>query len=138
MTKQYDIEALKEIVARNPFAVSIGMELLDAAPGFARARIHLEPQYENIYGGMHGGCAFSLADTLAGIAAATFGSRVTTLQASVNYMRPILDTEYLYCTAQVQRDGTKVSVVRTELADDSGKLLMDGSFNFFKIIEKSC
>ena len=64
-------DEMKEIVARNPFAVLIGMELLEAADGHARARIRLQPRLTNIYGGMHGGCAYALADTLAGIAAAT-------------------------------------------------------------------
>lgn len=124
---------MQEILARNPFAVSIGMELLEAAAGHARARVRLQPQLENVYGGMHGGCAFTLADTLAGIAAGTYGDRVTTLDASINYMRPVMHTEYLYCTADVQRNGAKISVVRTELADDEGRLLIDGSFTYYHL-----
>lgn len=124
---------MKEVLARNPFAVSIGMELLEAADGHAKARIRLQPQLENIYGGMHGGCAFSLADTLAGIAAATYGGRVTTLDASINYMRPVMHTEYLYCDADVRRNGAKISVVRTELTDDEGRLLIEGSFTYYHL-----
>lgn len=124
---------MQDILARNPFAVSIGMELLEAASGHARARVRLRPQLENVYGGMHGGCAFSLADTLAGIAAGTYGERVTTLDASINYMRPVMHTEYLYCRADVQRNGAKISVVRTELTDDEGKLLIDGSFTYYHL-----
>ena len=124
---------IQEILARNPFAVTIGMELLEAADGHACARVRLQPQLENVYGGMHGGCAFSLADTLAGIAAATYGDRVTTLDASINYMRPVMHTEYLYCRADVQRNGAKISVVRTELTDDEGRLLIDGSFTYYHL-----
>lgn len=124
---------LQEVISRNPFANYIGMELLDAAPGYARARIHLEKHHENIYGGVHGGCAFSLADTLAGVAAATYGSYVTTLDASMNYMRPVSGSEYLYCEARVQRSGSKISVVRTELTNDAGTLLIDGSFTYYHL-----
>ena len=62
-------EDMKEIVRKNPFAQHIGMELLEVTEGYALGRIRLAKQYENIYGGMHGGCAYSLADTLSGIAA---------------------------------------------------------------------
>ncbi len=126
---------MKEIVARNPFAGHIGMELLEAAEGYARARVRLDPQFENVYGNMHGGCAYSLADTLAGIAACSYGELVTTLSAAVNYMRPITGTEYLYAAARVKRNGRSISVVSVELTDDGGKLLMDASFNFYHIKE---
>ena len=124
-------QELRDIIKRNPFAQSIGMELLDAGEDRARARIRLQPQLENIYGGVHGGCAFALADTIAGIAASMRGAYVTTLQASMNYMRPVIQTEYLYCEAVIQRSGGKISVVRTELTDDSGSLLIDGSFTYY-------
>ena len=78
-------EDMKEIVRKNPFAQHIGMELLEVTEGYALGRIRLAKQYENIYGGMHGGCAYSLADTLSGIAASTYGEYVTTLYASMNY-----------------------------------------------------
>lgn len=124
---------LQEVLSRNPFAVSIGMELLESAQGYVRTRILLRSQLENIYGCMHGGCAFSLADTTAGMAAATYGNHVTTLDAAVNYMRPVAGTTYLYCDARVQRNGTKISVVRTELTDDEGKMLIDGSFTYYHL-----
>lgn len=127
------MDELQDILMRNPFAVSIGMELLEASQGYARARIRLQQHLLNIYGGMHGGCAFSLADTLAGMAASTYGDHVTTLNASFNYMRPVVETQYLYCEARVLRNGAKISVVRTELTDDDGKLLIDGSFTYYNL-----
>ncbi len=124
-------EEMRDIIARNSFAAFIGMELLDAADDCVYGRIHFEPRHENIYGGMHGGCAFSLADTLAGAAAALSGDMVTTLNASMNYMLPVINTEYLYCRAKVVRRGGKICVVRTELSDDDGRLLVDGSFTYY-------
>lgn len=128
-----DLGTMQAIVARNPFANYIGMELLEVMAGFAKARIRLKPQYENVYGGMHGGCAYALADTLAGVAACTYGDSVTTLGASMNYMRPVIDTEYLYCEARVLRNGGRVSVVRTELQNDGGERLIEGSFTYYHL-----
>lgn len=132
-TQQKLLEKLKAIVANNEFANYIGMELLDADVGFARARMQLKKQHKNIYGNMHGGCAFTLADTLAGVAVVSFGETVTTLNASVNYMKPVTNTEYLYCDANVKRHGGKVSVVQVELTNDDGELLINGSFTYYHI-----
>ena len=109
------------------------MELLEVTEGYALGRIRLAKQYENIYGGMHGGCAYSLADTLSGIAASTYREYVTTLDASMNYLLPVEHTEYVYCKARVLRHGRKITVVRVELLNDEQTLLIDGSFTFYSI-----
>ena len=126
-------EDRKEIVRKNPFAQHIGMELLEVTEGYALGRIRLAKQYENIYGGMHGGCAYSLADTLSGIAASTYREYVTMLDASMNYLLPVEHTEYVYCKARVLRHGRKITVVRVELLNDEQTLLIDGSFTFYSI-----
>ena len=127
------VEDMKEIVRKNPFAQHIGMELLEVTEGYALGRIRLAKQYENIYGGMHGGCAYSLADTLSGIAASTYREYVTMLDASMNYLLPVEHTEYVYCKARVLRHGRKITVVRVELLNDEQTLLIDGSFTFYSI-----
>ena len=126
-------DQLMDIVSRNPFAAYTGMEMLEVQTGYARGRIPFAAEYENVYGGMHGGCAYTLADTLAGVAAASYGHAVTTLNASVNYMLPVKDTRYLYGEASVQRHGSRISVVRTELSDDDGRVVIDGSFTFYTL-----
>ena len=126
-------EDMKEIVRKNPLAQHIGMELLEVTEGYALGRIRLAKQYENIYGGMHGGCAYSLADTLSGIAASTYREYVTMLDASMNYLLPVEHTEYVYCKARVLRHGRKITVVRVELLNDEQTLLIDGSFTFYSI-----
>ena len=126
-------EDMKEIVRKNTFAQHIGMELLEVTEGYALGRIRLAKQYENIYGGMHGGCAYSLADTLSGIAASTYREYVTMLDASMNYLLPVEHTEYVYCKARVLRHGRKITVVRVELLNDEQTLLIDGSFTFYSI-----
>lgn len=130
-------EEMNEIVQKNPFAKYIGMELLEITEGYALGRISFEKQYENIYGGMHGGCAYSLADTLAGIAVSTYGELVTTLDASMNYLLPVENTEYVYCRAKVLRHGRKVSVIRVEIYNDTETILIDGSFTYYNLGKKN-
>ena len=122
---------IDKILDKNPFAKYIGLELIEVKQGYAFGRINFERQYENIYGGMHGGCAYSLADTVAGIAATTYGHYATTLNASINYLLPVENTEYVNCTAKVVRHGRKISVFSIEIKNDDGKVLIDGSFTFY-------
>lgn len=130
-----DKEKMQEIIRKNGFAQLIGMELLEVREGFAKGRIPLEDRYTNIYGGMHGGCSYALADTLAGIAASTYGSFVTTIDGKINYLLPIRDTEYVYCEAQALRQGGKVGVYEARISNDSGEVLATADFTYYRLKE---
>lgn len=124
---------LHELIERNPFANHIGMELLEVEKGFAKGCIRLEKEYTNIYGGMHGGCSYALADTLAGIAAASYGRYVTTVGGSMNYLLPVADTEYVYCEAKAVRQGKTVGVYDVVITNDAGDILCNGSFTYYRL-----
>ena len=129
-------EKLYEIAQKNAFAAHIGMELLEVNTGYAKGRIRMSKEHTNIYEGMHGGCAYALADTLAGIAAATYGSYVTTVSGTMNYLMPINHTEYVYCEAKVVRQGGRVGVYDTTLTNDAGELLSTATFTYYKMKEQ--
>ncbi len=126
-----DQKKMEELVERNAFAKYIGMELLEVKDGYAKGRMRLERRHTNVYEGMHGGCVYALADTLAGIAAATCGRYVTTLNGTMNYMLPIRDTEYVNCRANAVRLGGRIAVIDVVVENDKGDILSNGSFNYY-------
>ena len=114
-----------------PYIVHNGIELIEYKEGYCKASIKIEKHHKNLHGTVHGGCVFSLADTVAGYTAMTEGTIITTLNASINYLHPVADTEYLFCEGRIVKSGKTVTVVRTELFDDNGKLLADCSFSCY-------
>lgn len=119
--------------ADTPYIKYSGIELTEYGEGFCKARIKIEPHHLNLHGSVHGGSVFSLADTVAGYTAMTEGTVVTTLNASFNYFHPVMNTEYMICKGTIIKSGKTVTVVRTEIFDDKGKLLADGSFSCFNL-----
>ena len=79
-------QKLNRLLEKNPFAQLLGMELLEVREGYAYGRMRMDEHFTNIYGGMHGGCSYALADTLAGVAASTYGNYVTTIDGKMNYL----------------------------------------------------
>lgn len=96
-------------------------------------KILMEKHHTNIYNGMHGGCVYSLADTIAGIAASTYGRYVTTVNSSINYLLPVIDTKYVFCESSVVRAGNRMSVFEVKLTNDKQELLANASFTFFRM-----
>ena len=86
----------------------------------------------NIYGGMHGGCAYALADTIAGLAASTYGNYVTTIDGKMNYLEAVKDTGYVYGEAEVQRQGGRIGVYTVKLMDENQRVLVTADFTYYR------
>ena len=82
---------------------------------------------------MHGGCTYALADTIAGIAALTYGNYVTTVSGNMNYLISVSDTEYIDCIAKVVRQGNKIGIYDVMLVGDQDQLFANGSFTYYKL-----
>lgn len=127
------IDVLRRLLEKNPYATDMGIELIESGEGYALARVPLAKRFTNFYGGMHGGCSYSLGDTVAGLAATSFGHYVTTVDGHMNYLLPVRNTEYVYCEAECVRQGNSIGVYDVKITDDSGKLLCKGDYTYYQM-----
>ena len=75
-------------LAGGPAAQLAGVELVEARPGYAHARMLVTPSLLNAYGLCHGGFVFLLADTAFGAAANAYGSISLAAHAEIVYTSP--------------------------------------------------
>lgn len=130
------LEEYTKVVEKNPFAAQIGIEILDIYKGYVRVRVKKRMDLENIYGDLHGGCLYTIADNMAGVAAGTYGYYVTTVNGSIQYLKAARNTEYIYCEAKVIKAGKTISVVQVEITDEKDTLLNTAEFTYFNLKEK--
>lgn len=127
------LEQYQKVVEDNPFAAAIGMEILNIREGYVYARVKTRKELKNIYGDLHGGCLYTVADNMAGIAASTCGYYVTTVNGSIQYLKAARNTEYIYCEAEVIKPGRSISVVSVRIRDDQKILLNTAEFTYFNL-----
>jgi acyl-CoA thioesterase len=85
---------------------SLGMELLEVGPGYARMAMTLTDAMANGHGLAHGGYIFTLADSAFAFACNTYGERVVAAQCSITFLRPGKTGHRLIATArEVARSG---------------------------------
>ena len=126
------LQKLNQLFEKNLFAQLLGMELLEVREGYAYGRMRMDEHFTNIYGGMHGGCSYALADTLAGVAASTYGNYVTTIDGKMNYLEAVKDTGYVYGEAEVQRQGGRIGVYTVKLMDENQRVLVTADFTYYR------
>src|SRR5438552_6229007 len=108
-----------------PFAGTLGMELLSAAPDEVVGRLAWREELCTTGGAMHGGALMSLADNLGGVCAylnLPAGAGTATISSATNFLRAVR-VGHATGTARPLRVGHSVIVVQTEVRDEEGQLV---------------
>jgi 1,4-dihydroxy-2-naphthoyl-CoA hydrolase len=108
-----------------PFAVLVGIELLEAAPQLVRGRMQWSPERCTAGGLLHGGALMALADTCGGVCAflnlpdGALGT--ATIESKTNFMRAVREGAVTAGTRPLHSGRTMI-VLETELRLDDGSL----------------
>lgn len=108
--QQENISKMRE----NPFMTFNHIEIGTVEPDHAEVWLDIRPESTNIYGFVHGGALFTMADCCAGLTARSDGREYVTQNASVNF---ITNTPNGKITAygKVASRGHRVCVVDVEI-----------------------
>ena len=115
------------------FIAKTGIRMTEVKEGHAKGRIMVDGSCNNPMDYVHVGCLFTLADTVAGHAALSYGGIVTTSSAEIHYLNPAKDTEYIEAEANVIRNGRTISLFDVMIRDDKGTEVCKLILTFFRI-----
>lgn len=118
------------------FRTGLGIRFLECKAGYAKGEMDILPCHLNVLGVIHGGCLFSLADTISGTAVVGHGHRVTTVNGSINYLRAGKNTSKIIAEAKEVKYGRTFSVCEAQIFDDKGTLLAITTMTFFHLGEE--
>lgn len=116
---------LTEIREMMPFAVALGIELLEASPEVVRGRLDWAPNRTTTGELMHGGVIMALADTCGGACAylnlPEEAKGTATIESKTNFLRAVQSGAVVATTKPLHKGRTLI-VLETEVARDDGKL----------------
>lgn len=120
----------------NDFSSLLDMEVTEISQGCAKAEIPVSAKHMNPIGSVHGGCLFTLMDVVGGAAAFSHGFYVTTVDASIHYLRAGLNTTRLIASARELKYGKNILVYNVSVTDQDGKVLCEGIFTYMSLGKK--
>ena len=120
-----------------PFAVLIGIELLEAGPELVRGRLAFADERCTGGGLMHGGALMALADTCGGVCAflnlPEGASGTATIESKTNFLRGVREGAVTCSTRPLHRGRTMI-VLESEITREDGslaaKVTQTQAFNF--------
>jgi 1,4-dihydroxy-2-naphthoyl-CoA hydrolase len=118
-------DALAEFLKLMPFAQVLGLEIEAAAPEEVVGRMAWREEICTAGGVLHGGALMAMADTIGAVCAflnLPSGAGTATISSSTNMLRAVRQG-VVTGTARPLHAGRSVIAVRTDLADDQGRLV---------------
>ena len=113
-----------------------GITVTAAGDGKAQGVLEVSPSSMNPHGMVHGGCLYTLADTVAGSAvAASCGGPCVTVSGTLEFLRPATGAA-IHCEASAKKLGSTICTMQVELTNQNHKVVATGTFIFMLIQPK--
>ena len=111
------------------FSVNNRMKLVALELGYAEVEMEVDESLYNCMGSLHGGAMATLADVAGGTAIASHGVMCVTLNANINYIRPVTGGK-VTAIAKVQHIGKQTGISEVKLINE-GKTICMGTYTMF-------
>lgn len=114
-----------------------GITVTAAGDGKAQGVLEVSPSSMNPHGMVHGGCLYTLADTVAGSAvAASCGGPCVTVSGTLEFLRPATGAT-VHCEASAKKLGSTICTMQVKLTNQNHKVVATGTFIFMLIQPKA-
>ena len=102
---------------------SLGIEIIDAAPGRARIAMTVRSDMVNGYGMCHGGIVFAFADSAFAFACNSYGDPMVAAGASIEFLAPTPQGERVTATATEVFRGVRHGIYDVAVTNATGEAL---------------
>jgi acyl-CoA thioesterase len=127
-----DYEKLKQFRNESDgFINDLGLIITKIDNGSAQGKIKMTKKHGNPIGSIHGGCLFSIADTLGGVAATSKGRIVTTVDGDIHYLNAAFVGDELFAEAKEIKTGKTLAVMYVKIYNQDKKLLTTSTMTYY-------
>ena len=102
---------------------SLGIEILDVAPGRVRIAMQVRADMVNGYGMCHGGIVFAFADSAFAFACNSYGDPMVAAGAGIDFLAPTPSGERVTATATEVARSSRHGIYDVAVADARGRVL---------------
>ncbi len=84
------MDVVKQVMKQDHFAIeTVGVELLEVSPGYAKARLQIRNAHLNGLGTIQGGALYTLADLALAAACNSYGTIAVLINGNMSYFKAV-------------------------------------------------
>lgn len=124
-------EINKEFERVNDFSYHNGIVIDKVSKERVEAHVDVKKESLNIWGILHGGLIFGLADNAIGVLCYANGHESVTIDSNVNYLKPI--KKYAKAIATVIKQGKTISLYKADIFNEKEELCATITMNYYNM-----
>lgn len=113
-------EVVSQMLKDDLFSQWLGIELLKVEPGYAKTQMTVRKEMMNGLGVVHGGVAFSLADSTFAFACNNRNQLSLALDTSINFLKPVFPGDQLIAEAKEIHNGRSTGLYQVNIHNQNG------------------
>lgn len=115
-------EAAKKHFAGDRYAALTGVDIVEAGPGYCKARMTIEDKHMNAANVVQGGAIFTLADLAFAVASNSRGQLALAINANISFLKAA-STGVLYAVATEVKEPGRLGAYDVAVTDDHGEIV---------------
>lgn len=117
-----DTAAAREFFAGDRFAQLTGIEIIEAKPGYCKAKLAIEDKHLNAANVIQGGAVFTLADLAFAVASNSHGQLALAINVNISFLSSA-SSGTLYATATEVSEPKKLGAYDVMVTDEFGEVI---------------
>jgi acyl-CoA thioesterase len=114
---------VNHMMQHDQFSQWLGIEVLEVSEGQSKIKMTVRPEMVNGFGIVHGGIAFSLADSAFAFACNNRNVLSVALDTSINFIKPVQVGDVLVAEAQELHNGKNTGLYHIEIHNQNNHLI---------------
>jgi acyl-CoA thioesterase len=111
------------MLQHDAFSRWLGIEVLEVREGYSKIQMTLRQEMLNGFGVIHGGIAFSLADSAFAFACNNRNNLSLALDTSINFLKTTLPGDVLTAEATEQHNGRSTGLYQVSITRHEGEMV---------------
>lgn len=116
------MDSVNAVIEKDRFARHVGIEIVEAREGRAKARMRVGPEHLNGLGMVHGGAIFSLADYAFAAACNSYGCVSVAINANISYVKAAKGGLLVAEAEEIRQEG-KLGTCLVRVTDEQGEVI---------------
>lgn len=116
-------QVVDHMMENDQFSQWLGIIVLDVQEGYSKICMTVRPEMVNGFGIVHGGIAFSLADSAFAFACNNRNVLSVALDTSINFLKPVMVNDVLEAEAKELHNGKSTGLYHIAITNQYGHIV---------------
>ena len=114
---------IERVLSKDLFSQWLGIEIINTREGYSKIKMKVRKEMMNGLNVIHGGIAFSLADSAFAFACNSRNNLSLALETSISFLKPVFIDDELTAEAREIRNGKSTGVYMVDISNQHNQLI---------------